>query len=270
MSSVSESQRAEVLITMNDVTNRKKAEEEKKFLLAGLEEALKARDEFLSIASHELRTPLTPMALQVEMLEDFTLNRPQEDWDKEEILRALRLFSENLQKMNDLIEDLVSAVKYKAGKFETKKGPADLVKSVERVTRRFSEQLKQSGSELSLDLPDEANALFDPKQIDTLCTNLLTNAMKYGKGGKIEISVGSDKQKVWASFTDHGVGISESGQKKIFERFERSLEHADFSGLGLGLYICKSIVDGHNGKITVSSSPGKGSTFYFELPVAAV
>lgn len=266
MAPVTDEEGPRILIMMSDVTQRRKDEEEKKDLLRKLKNALAARDEFLSVASHELKTPLTPLMLQINMLEEFTFQGPPSSWNKDEILKALNLMMNHLNKMKDLVEDLLSVARYRAGRFRIIKAREDLAALTRSVIAKYDEQIRRSGSEVKLSAEKQLMADFDAKQFEAVLTNLLTNAIKYGKGEAIEIYLSGDQSTVKLEIQDKGIGIGANEQERIFDRFERAASHTHFGGLGLGLYICNSIVKGHGGSIHVESQEGIGSKFLIEFP----
>ena len=151
--------------------------------------------------------------------------------------------------------------------------PADLGALVADTLKTFRVRLRNSGFEISLDLPELLPiASVDSDALSQALSNLLDNAVKYSDGGN-EIAVKVVNKKDWAviSVKDHGIGITAEEQKKVFERFHRvgtGLVH-DVKGNGLGLSIVEHVVQAHQGKVTVESSPGKGSTFSIHLPVEA-
>jgi signal transduction histidine kinase len=108
---------------------------------------------------------------------------------------------------------------------------------------------------------------FDPLRIEQVIANLLTNAIKYGRGKPIEVSVGRADHKVRLAVRDQGIGVPAEEQGRIFDRFTRAVSVREYGGLGLGLFISKQIVDAHGGSIRVDSQPGLGATFVVELPL---
>lgn len=108
---------------------------------------------------------------------------------------------------------------------------------------------------------------WDAMRIEQVVINLLTNAIRYGAGKSISVSLECSNSKAWLRVKDHGIGVAKHSQEKIFNRFERAVDANNFSGLGLGLYISKQIIEAHGGRIWVESELGKGSTFFVELPL---
>ncbi len=234
------------------------------------EEALKlaitARDEFLSIASHELKTPITALKLQLQlarrsMRPDLPLNLTPERFRK-----VLDSSINQVDRLTKLVDDLLDVSRIQAGKMQMDKCPVDLGMLVSDVVDRFSDQFKINGCETKVDIKASPMIMADLFRIEQVVTNLLTNALKYGDGSPIHISVDAKDGKAELIVRDFGMGINKNMQDKIFERFERAISHDNISGLGLGLYITKQIVESHHGEILVNSELAVGSTFTILIP----
>ena len=236
---------------------------------SALKDALAARDEFLSIASHELRTPLTPMVLQLQLLEralekgDTTVVSP------EKLGKTLDSWRRQVDRLTRLIEELLDVSRISAGRLIIQNEHFDLKHMVEDVIERYRPQLNGAGSEVQVKALAEVSGEWDRSRIEQVFTNLLTNAMKYAPKSALEVTVDQDDQWAILALRDHGPGITEEDQKRIFQRFERAASHDGVSGLGLGLYIAKNIIEAHGGQISVKSERGKGSTFEIRLPRTA-
>lgn len=232
-----------------------------------LQKAVKIRDEFLSIASHELKTPLTSLKLQVQIrqryLDKGELNRfsPEKiktmsDEDETQINRLIRL-----------VDDMLDISRMASGKLVIRKENCDLVLLVKEIIHRFELQLLESKCSLNFEAPAEIVGHWDKFRIEQVIINLLTNAMKYGKGGMIFLKLSQENDVAIISVRDLGIGIQPRDLDRIFEQFERAISPSEVSGLGLGLYIAQEIVKSHNGTILVESEYGKGSTFTVKLPL---
>jgi signal transduction histidine kinase len=132
----------------------------------------------------------------------------------------------------------------------------------------MEEQLARAGCPLKLSSPESQRGKWDRLRLDQIVTNLLSNAMKYGAGQPIEITVAGSPDAVRLEVRDHGIGIAAEHQSRIFDRFERAVSGRNYGGLGLGLWIVRQIVDALGGSIRVRSAAGEGSTFVVELPRA--
>lgn len=240
---------------------RKKENEE-------LKRSLKIRDDFLAMAGHELKTPLTPLYLQ---LQSFTMLFESGTVDKvppERLLRMLRTSTNQLERLTNLISELVNVSKLSANKLDLNRTETCLVELVRKVLADFEVEIKRANCTVSYEGPDVVNGYWDGPRIEQVLVNLLTNALKYGSGKPIRIIIGRYSENVYLSVRDHGIGIPQEHQQRIFEKFERAVSNDSFNGLGLGLFIAKEIVGLHRGRIWVESSPGQGSTFYVSLPVS--
>ena len=140
---------------------------------------------------------------------------------------------------------------------------------VREAAEGLGEQLTQSGSELVLVAEDEVPDSWDRHRIEQVVIIVLTNAIKYGGGKPIEISLARDGEHAVLRLRDQGIGISADHQVRIFERFERAVSSRNFGGLGLGLWIARQIVEAHGGTIAVRSESGHGAEFTVQLPLAA-
>ena len=225
------------------------------------QEAVKLRDEFLSIASHELRTPLTSLALQADSLRAAAARGlvPDPLVHKTEVIRR------NVERLSRLITNLLDISRIGEGRLALELEPVDLSDLVCEVAGRFEDELSRAGSTLQLDVPGPVVGRWDRLRLDQVVTNLVANAVKYGPGKPIEVRVRTDGDRVDLAVRDHGIGIPREAQQRIFERFERAVSDRHFGGFGLGLWISRRIVESLGGTIGVESEPGQGATFTVEL-----
>lgn len=227
-----------------------------------LQEAIKLRDDFLSIASHELRTPLTALNLQLEMLRMQAKENGAAGGDATKVRAALR----QTQRLEDLISGLLDVSRIVSGRFQLHLETFDLADLVRETVERTSDVAARAGCEVRLSLRGDLVGRWDHSRIDQVLMNLLTNAIKFGAGKPVDVSVGSKGKQVEMRVRDRGVGISLEDQRRIFERFARASPTRHYGGLGLGLYIVREITQAHGGTVQVQSSPGQGSTFTIRLP----
>jgi signal transduction histidine kinase len=230
-----------------------------------LSDAIRARDEFISVASHELKTPLTSLSLSVHRLErpelgDVTLGDPR-------VARALSLISRQAGRLNILVSNLLDVSRISSGRLHLDLREFDAAEVVRDVASRFEDELAQVGSTLTLTLPGPVVGRWDRLRLEQVLTNLLSNAVKFGSGRPLEVSAGADGGVAVLAVTDRGIGIAERDQQRIFERFERVADGGSSSGLGLGLWIVREIVTALDGTVRVESAVGKGTTFTVRLPV---
>jgi PAS domain S-box-containing protein len=228
------------------------------------QEALRLREEFLSIASHELRTPLTALQLQAQLLRRLTgegeaLNAAQ----SRHIIEGME---RQVKRLGRLTNDLLDVSRISAGRFQLDTSYFDLGALVREVVERFEDELAVAGSTIEVDLRGPAGGNWDRHRLDQVIANLLSNAIKYGTGRPIRICVSADEATARLSLSDEGPGIAADNLGRIFERFERVETAERTAGLGLGLFIARQIVEAHGGTIRAESAPGQGSTFIVELP----
>jgi PAS domain S-box-containing protein len=255
-----------------DITESKRAEQERlefvKEQTARIEaeKGIAVRDEFITVASHELKTPLTSLGLLLQVTKRWI---KKGDFSEYAVARMTKVFGDSfyqLDRLSSLVEDLLDISRIQRGKFSFNFETLELSKILKESVDRFSAQLSASHCELVWDELSECECQVDPFRIEQCIANLLSNAMKYGSGKPIEISLQKHDHKAVLSVRDHGIGIDPANQDKIFDRFERAVSSRHFSGMGLGLYITREIMQGHHGTINVKSTLNEGSIFTLELP----
>lgn len=246
-----------------DATERRKAEEEREQLLADLQEALHARDEFLSIASHELKTPLTSVKLSVEALERHA-SRPESIADSTRLDRIRR----QIDRVNKLVSSLLDISRITANRLDFVLEDVDLGAVVQDSLSQFKDDLNRARCALRLRADTAIIGRWDRVRLDQMVANLLSNAIKYGAGRPIEIDLQKSGTVARLSVRDYGIGISKEDQKRIFARFERAVPVKHYGGFGLGLWITRQIVEGMGGTVSVHSDVGDGSTFTVDLPLS--
>jgi PAS domain S-box-containing protein len=252
-----------------DITARRRVEEERARLIRELRVALRARDEFLSIAAHELKTPLTPLRVQTEGLLR-ALKKP-EGVPAEKLVDRLQRIDRSARRLERLIENLLDFSRVAAGRLELRQEETDLARLTAEVVERLREAADRAGSSVALSTNGPVRGLWDVLRMEQVIENILGNAIKYGSGQPIEIEVAADGESALFRVTDHGIGIPKESQGRIFERFERVAPVEHFGGFGLGLWIVRQIVEAHGGTIAVESDGGgQGAVFTVRLPQAAV
>ena len=145
-----------------------------------------------------------------------------------------------------------------------------MVPSFRAVTTRFREVIERSESTLVLRAEDAIQGRWDAIALETVTGNLLSNAIKFGAGRPIEVAVESDDRHARLTVVDHGIGIAEEQQGRIFERFERAVSARHYGGFGIGLWVARHLVEAHGGDIQVHSRQGEGSRFTVELPIVTL
>ncbi|MCP3136143.1 sensor histidine kinase [Pyxidicoccus xibeiensis] len=251
--------------SFRDVSARVRAEREQERLLREAHEAIQVRDDFLSIASHELKTPLTPLRLHLQLLRHaLESHQPVTPGRVDKALAQVR-------KLSVLINDLLDASFVGAGRMELQRTPVSLPEVVGEVFSDFRDTSDRHV--LAYTAPDEDVLVQgDRGRLAQVLTNLLENALKYSPlGGEVRVTLTHSGGDAVVTVQDAGIGIPKEEQAHLFERFfrARNAPVSGFGGLGLGLYICRDIVERHGGHIWVESALGHGSAFHVSLPVLA-
>ncbi|MDB4986970.1 MAG: sensory box histidine kinase [Myxococcaceae bacterium] len=228
-------------------------------------DAIGVRDDFLSMAGHELRTPLTALQLQILSISKMVA---QPDGAAKVAVRAEKA-ARNVLRLSALVNELLDISRISAGRLRLERGAMDMAEAVREVLHRHADELAKNGCEVHFTAAGDVNGNWDRVRVEQIATNLITNALKYGKGKPIEVRVQREGDAARLVVQDHGIGISAEDQLRIFQRFERAVSSRHFGGLGLGLWIARQLVDAHGGSIEVTSEMNLGATFEVLLPVAA-
>jgi len=240
---------ASIIANVRDITRFREAEEMK--------------STFVSVISHELKSPVSIIKGYAD-----TLRREDAHWDEETLRQGLAVIAEESDRLNRLIDNLLDASRLQASAFKLEFSYVQLDKLAEKVVEDFRTQ--SSEHMFTLDFPsDFPTVRGDVERLRQVLTNLLSNAIKYSpRGGLIRTGGWADDDWVYIYVADEGIGIPKSEQERIFERFYRAESPLTrrTEGAGLGLYLCKEVVEAHGGKIWVQSEPGKGAKFIFKLP----
>ncbi|MGK3962480.1 AAA family ATPase [Sorangium sp. So ce118] len=235
-------------------------------LYRAAQEAIRARDEFLTVATHELNTPMTSLTLSLEAIARAL--QPGRAWEPQAIGRQVDRALRQAARLTRLNDELLDVSRIHAHRLSLEVAEVDLGAVVRDVLARFRGDLERARCSVSLRDSGRIVGLWDRARIDQIVTNLLANAMKFGAGKPVEIVVSEEAGTARLSVRDHGIGIDPARQEQIFERFGRAVSEWHYGGLGLGLYISRRIVDAHGGSIRVRSALGAGATFLIELPCA--
>ncbi len=239
--------------------------EERERLLEDRRRAVAARDQFLAIASHELRTPLATLALIVDQL-DMAPHSTTGLGGVVVETRQLAMLKRQVDRLKTLAVEMLEVSRITGGRLQLSLGPVDLRDVVREVLDRFDLDIQRRHVTLTVNAPDPAPGIWDAARIDQVMTNLISNALKYGAGRPIEVSVHVEASQAVVVVRDHGIGIPEDERSKIFGPFAPVRTATHHAGLGLGLWIAQQIVQASGGRITVDSWPEQGSTFTVELP----
>ncbi|MES2432062.1 MAG: PAS domain S-box protein [Bacteroidota bacterium] len=250
---------------LSDISERKKTEEsliykEAELLQAKLMEDKK--DEFISIASHEFKTPLTTIKGYAQLALDIS-----KDNDRNQVQQCLLKIDEYAGKLNLLVSELLDVSRIHGGKLTIAKTTTDMASFLQGVLD--SMQQITPDHKIILEKNETAKVDVDTLRLEQVISNIISNAVKYSPDNKkITVNAFNKDNDIIVSFTDNGIGIPTEKIAKIFDRFYRVDEtNVKVTGLGVGLYISSQIIKQHGGNIWAESSEGKGSTFYFSLPV---
>lgn len=235
-------------------------------LLQESQNAVRVRDEFLSIASHELRTPLTSLKAATQIIQRLVEKDLIGTFPREQLQKLLATNERQFTRFSRLVDDLLDVTRISSGRLTLKLEWVELSPLIHEVVSQLQAEISNSKSTLTLDLHGDQPGYWDRMRIEQILINLLSNALKYGAGSPITISTRNEGGSAVISVCDQGLGISADDQSRLFQRFERAASSSHFGGLGLGLYISRQIVDAHGGSIQVSSEPGKGTTLTVLLP----
>jgi signal transduction histidine kinase len=232
-----------------------------------LEQAVRMRDDFMSIVAHEVRTPLNGLILETQLRKmhlardnaaAFTLDKMHAMVDRDE---------RQIKSLIRLIEDMLDVSRIRTGKLSIRPTHFDLAALVRGLLHNFAPQIEAAETSVSLDAEQSVMGDWDEFRIEQVISNLLTNALRYGAKSPIHLKVYSENGEARVEVRDFGIGISEENQQRIFQQFERVSANHVATGLGLGLFISEQIVAAHGGTITVESRIGEGALFRVCLPL---
>ncbi len=232
-------------------------------------EAIRLRDEFLSVASHELRTPLTPLNLKLGLLRRLADQAGEGTLPATQVAADIGIAARHVQRLTNLVDHLLDVTRIRAGRLQLQLELVDLAEVVRDAGARLASLAAESGSIIEVEAPEGCTGIWDRMRLEQIATNLLSNALKYGAGKPVQLRLQEEgPAAVVLSVRDAGVGMEPSVLDRIFGRFERGHSGRNYPGLGLGLYITRQIVTALEGTISVESAPGEGSVFRVVLPRA--
>jgi PAS domain S-box-containing protein len=230
-----------------DITERKEVEQ--------------LKDEFIGMVSHEIRNPLTVLmgALSTAMTEGVS---------REDAWSMMTAAKEGAESLNNIVDNLIELSRYQSNRLLLQKEAVDIKELIKLMMKNSGTLL--SDHRITVDIPERlATVHADRTRVQLILTNLISNAAKYSREGtEIKLVARQRNNALEIRVSDQGIGISNEELADLFQPFERlDKTSKQVKGLGLGLMVCKRLVEAHDGKIWVESEPGKGSTFYFTLPV---
>ncbi|KAF1005587.1 MAG: Sensor histidine kinase RcsC [Pseudomonas fluorescens] len=232
-----------------------------------LEQAVRMRDDFMSIVAHEVRTPLNGLILETQLRKMHLARDNAAAFTLDKMRAMVERDERQIQSLIRLIEDMLDVSRIRTGKLSIRPGRFDLVQLARNLLENFAPQVAaaESSVELLADAPVEGH--WDEFRIEQVVSNLVTNALRYGAKSPIKVRVYSEHGEARLEVRDQGIGISEENQKRIFQQFERVSANQAVAGLGLGLFISEQIVTAHGGTIEVESRIGEGALFRVCLPL---
>ncbi len=229
-------------------------------LFAQTQRALRGRDEFLSVASHELKTPITSMQLQLQSL------LRSEEALSERARAKLTIATRQVARMASLIEEMLQVSRVNSGAVELDLEPLELAALADEICQRFTEPAERAGCALRLRVDGDSWGMWDRARLRIVLSNLLSNAIKYGPGKPVDVEVVAGGDAVSLAVVDHGIGIADADLTRLFDCFERAVSPRHYGGLGVGLFIVRSLVEMMGGTVEASSTPGEGARFAARLP----
>jgi two-component system sensor histidine kinase EvgS len=229
--------------------------------LRSLKKVNQLKDEFIGLVSHELRTPLTVIlgALSTVITEEDKLSR-------REVKQLVGDAYSEAETLSDILANLLELARAQANRLQINEEPVNIKETIDTVVNKMQQPVSH---QVSIDCEESVIVTADRVRVHRILHNLLDNANKYSKPGtKIEIFVRQNGDEVLIGVRDHGIGIPSDQQGKLFEVFQRlEPQNSGAAGTGLGLVVCRRLVEAHKGRMWLESQPGEGSTFYFTLPM---
>jgi PAS domain S-box-containing protein len=241
-------------VVITDLSERRSREQ--------AQEAVRLRDEFLSIASHELRTPLSTLVLHLGLGERLIL-KP----DLPRLEQTLRKAKDQADRMTELINRLLDVTRIASGKLELEVAACDIGELVREIVDQLGEEASKVDCQFRASIEDDIIVPCDRSRLQQAIVNVICNALKYAPGQPIGITLEQHDNEAILTVDDRGIGINPADLGRIFNRFERASSAPQSAGLGLGLYIAREIVTQHGGSIRAERRRGGGSRFSIVLPL---
>ncbi|MBZ4420354.1 PAS domain S-box protein [Myxococcus sp. RHSTA-1-4] len=252
--------------THADISEARRAESERARLLLEAQQAVRARDEFLTVAAHELRTPLTSLRLHLQLLLRQLARASPEV--AEQLASRSEALERQVGRLAGLIYTLLDVSRLTTGRLSLEPREVDLGLMVGQLAESFGDEFRRLGASITVQGPEEPLVgVWDPLRVEQVVVNLLSNAVRYGGGKPVEVRLWREGTMAVVSVKDQGIGISQEDLSRIFGKFERAVSERHYGGLGLGLYISRQLLDAMEGSIQAESTPGQGSTFTVRLPL---
>jgi PAS domain S-box-containing protein len=274
-----------ILEINRDITEREHMQREQEEARANelaLREANRRMDEFLGIVSHELRTPLTTIKGNIQLARLRLRTSLREMPGNKDVLRSMleevQMMLERAERQtnvqNRMVSDLLDISRLQADKLELRLVPCDLATIVFETVEDQRSTIRKRVIDLVMPKGETAPIIADPERIGQVISNYLSNALKYSQEGRpVVVHLKKEENMVRVAVTDEGPGLTPTEQEHVWNRFYQvegiKRQRGSSVGLGLGLHICRAIIEEHQGEVGVESTKGEGSTFWFTLPLAA-
>lgn len=236
------------------------------FLQSELEAAVRMRDDFMALVSHELRNPLNNLHLQSQLRQRLVARGEAPEFGAFQNMVARD--AHQIRGMIRLLDDIMDVGRVRTGQLSMTLRPVDLATIARHAVASMEEQARSLGVALTVEGAHELPVSGDEFRLEQVLLNLLTNALRYGLGRPVSVVLEASSGQACATVKDEGPGIAEDEQQRIFQQFERGTNQRSASGLGLGLFISREIVQGHGGRLDLRSVVGEGSSFTVALPLA--
>jgi two-component system OmpR family sensor kinase len=230
-----------------------------------LREAIRARDNFISIAAHELSNPMTPLVGQINLLRKNS--RLAGDTMPEHIARGIERLDLIVRRYIRRTTTLLDISRLTSGNFRLNPATVDISSVISEVVTDFAFHAEAAGSALSIAIENDIVGFLDRTAVEEIAENLISNAIKYGGGNPIDVTLTHDIRLLRFQVRDRGLGISAKNQERVFEQFERLVTGQPTAGFGLGLWVVGQLTETMGGTIVVESRLGEGSTFTVQLPL---
>ena len=230
---------------------------------ADLEQALRARDEFLSVASHELRTPVSALALQMEGLSPRRIGELTPD----QLRARSETIAARIARLVAMVAELDEVSELLTGRLALHLEETDLRLIAAAVVGELKDKAAAGATPVALTGSSKATGRCDGERIRKVLVKLLGNALKFGAGKPVEVRLAGDEAGTTISIVDHGPGVPAADRERIFQRFERAVSARNYGGFGLGLWIARQVLGAHGGTIDLGETPGGGATFTLWLPI---
>ncbi|MGA0570954.1 hybrid sensor histidine kinase/response regulator [Variovorax sp. VNK109] len=239
---------------------------------ADLQRAVRMRDDFVSLVSHELRTPLNTLFLEVQMRRVHLGKGDMQALSPKNMEAVVQREERQIQSMVRLIDDMIDVSRLRRGVLPIRYARTQLASVIQRAVDGLAHRSNEAGVDIRASVAQDVEGLWDEFRIEQVISNLLSNAVRHGKGGPVEINAAPANDAlgqpgVQIHVRDHGEGIAPGDEERIFGQFERGANQGGTLGMGLGLFIARQLVSAHDGELTLSSNTPQGATFTVWLPL---